>query len=334
MVVRTLTTGQPVLVEKVTAEHLDNEGFDPRVRELVSALGPVSWLAVPLVARDETLGTIIFASIDTGRRYEAEDVSLGQRIASRVALAMQNALLYRKVQEALTTRDEVLAIVSHDLRNPLHTIGMSVQLLKDIALDESERQRHLDIIERAKDRMDRLIQDLLDVARVEAGRTLAIERRNESPSAVIREACESFVESAREKRLRFECIVPEELPKVLVDCDRILQVMCNLIGNAIKFTPEGGRVDVRAVEDKGMLRVSVRDTGPGIPQEDLDRIFHAFWQAPRAARLGAGLGLTIARAIVEQHEGRISVSSWEGKGSTFSFTLPLARAEDQAQAAA
>ncbi|MGH7552783.1 MAG: GAF domain-containing sensor histidine kinase, partial [Longimicrobiales bacterium] len=295
---------------------------------------PVSWMTVPLVARDETLGTIMFASVDAGRRYEAEDVSLGQRIASRVALAMQNALLYRKVQEALTTRDEVLAIVSHDLRNPLHTIGMSVQLLQDITLDETERQRHLDMIGRAKDRMDRLIQDLLDVARVEAGITLSVERRKESPSAVIREACESFVVSAREKRLRFECIVPEVLPEVLLDGDRILQVLCNLIGNAIKFTPEGGRVDVRAVEDRRMLLVSVRDTGPGIPQEDLDRIFQAFWQAPGGARLGAGLGLTIAQAIVEQHEGRISVSSREGKGSTFSFTLPLAEVQDQAQAAA
>jgi signal transduction histidine kinase len=332
-VTRALSTGEPVLMERVTAELLDGQGFTPRVRELIGELAPVSWMTVPLVARDETLGTIVFASVDDRRRYEEDDLRLGQTIASRVALAMQNAKLYKKVQNALTTRDEVLAIVSHDLRNPLHTIGMTVQLLEDVPLEDIERKRHLGLIGRAKDRMNRLIQDLLDVTRVEAGQSLIIEPRPERPSAMIPEAVESFVTSAQEKNVELDYRVPEQIADVLVDRGRILQVLSNLIGNALKFTPEGGRIEVNAVQQDGVVLISVRDSGPGIPAEDQEKIFHPFWSAPRAARLGAGLGLTISRGIVQQHGGRLWVESREGAGSKFLFTLPAAPAQTTSMAA-
>jgi PAS domain S-box-containing protein len=330
---RALNTGRPVLIERVTARHLDEQGFGPRARKLFGELAPVSWMTIPLIARDRTLGAIVFASSDPARRYGAEDLWFGQRLASRAALAMQNALLYRGANEALTTRDEVLAIVSHDLRNPLHTIGMSVQLLQEFPLAEEERSRQLDVIGRAKVRMDRLIQDLLDVTRVESGRALSIELRRECPATFIREACQVFAGPAREKRVQFECTVPADIPDVLVDCGRILQVLSNLIDNALKFTPEGGRIEVRATPDTDAVQVSVQDTGPGIPPEDLDRIFHAFWQAPRSARRGAGLGLSISRGIIEQHGGRMWAESREGAGSTLSFTLPLADVKSRLHAA-
>jgi len=326
-VCRALSTGQPVLVEQITPAILDGQGLQRHARELLGRLGPTSWMAIPLVARDKTLGVILFAAVDSQHEYGANDVSVGQRLALAAALATQNATLFQAAQNALATRDEVLAIVSHDLRNPLHTIGMSVQLLLDLAPDEAERQRHLEVIGRAKDRMNRLIQDLLDVARIEAGKSLAIERRRERPSTLIEEAVEHFTLQAGEHHVQMEWSVAEDIPHVSVDVGRIIQVLSNLIGNALKFTPEGGRIEVRASKDRDMVVIAVKDSGPGIPAEDLERIFRPFWQAPRAARQGAGLGLAISRGIIEQHGGRLWAASHEGSGSTFSFSLPEATSQ-------
>jgi PAS domain S-box-containing protein len=326
-VCRALSTGQPVLVEQVTPAVLDGQSLEPHARELLGRLEPTSWMAIPLVAREKTLGVILFATVDSQHEYGANDVSVGQRLALAAALATQNATLFQAAQNALATRDEVLAIVSHDLRNPLHTIGMSVQLLLDLAPDEAERQRHLEVIGRAKDRMNRLIQDLLDVARIEAGKSLAIERRREHPSTLIAEAVEHFTLQAGEHHVQMEWNVAEDVPHVAVDVGRIIQVLSNLIGNALKFTPEGGRIEVRASKDRDMVVIAVKDSGPGIPAEDLERIFRPFWQAPRAARQGAGLGLAISRGIIEQHGGRLWAVSHEGSGSTFSFSLPEATSQ-------
>lgn len=323
-VARALQTGQPVLLEHVTSEVLDRKHLEPRARELFDTLSPTSWVTVPLVARDEALGAIVFVSTNPDRPYTPDDVGLGQTIASRVALAVQNALLYRDAQRALATRDEVLRIVSHDLRNPLNTIGMGVQLLADPDVADDERRKHLELIGRSRERMERLIQDLRDVNRLEAGKALAFELGRERPAALVQEACESFVEPARDKRVLLKWRVPDGVPDVQVDHGRIIQVLSNLIGNALKFTPEGGRVSVRADADEGNVLVSVEDTGPGIPTDDLDKVFRTFWQASQVAHLGAGLGLPISRGIVEQHGGRIWVESQEGVGSKFCFTLPPA----------
>jgi PAS domain S-box-containing protein len=322
-VIRALNTGRPVVVERVTAEVLDEQGIAGKARELVTALAPTSWMTIPLVARDKTIGAIVFASVNPDRRYGAEDVRVAQMLADRAALATQNALLYRKEHDALATRDEVLAIVSHDLRNPLHTIGMSAQLLLDVPGDEAQRMKHLQIVVRAKDRMDRLIQDLVDVVRIKNGKTLVIDIRRERPSPLLMEACERFVQAAREKNVDLRWEAPDDMPDVMVDHGRIVQVLTNLIGNALKFTPEGGGIVVRAERGGARhVRMSVRDSGPGIAAENLPRIFDAFWQAPRAARLGSGLGLTISRGIIQLHGGRIWAESREGVGSTFLFTLP------------
>jgi signal transduction histidine kinase/PAS domain-containing protein len=330
-VVRAVRTGQPVLIEQVTPALLDSIGFPPDVREMFERLGPVSWITIPLVARDMALGAIVFAFAESGRHYTAADLSLGQLLASRAALAMKNARLYGAVHEALRTRDEVLAIVSHDLRNPLHTISMSAELLLHADLADAKRRHHLEIIAQAGERMKRLIQDLLDVARVEAGKTIAVERKQEPADALIREACESFFEQAREKSIRLEWFAPHDLPYVSVDRGRIVQVLSNLISNALKFTPEEGRIEVRASHEGDVVQVAVADSGPGIREEDRESIFLPFWQSTRAARTSAGLGLTIARAIIEQHGGRIWVESRPGVGATFGFTLPVS--ENVAQAA-
>jgi signal transduction histidine kinase len=146
--------------------------------------------------------------------------------------------------------------------------------------------------------------------------------------------CQLFVESAREKNVQLEWSVPENTPDVMIDRGRIIQVLSNLIGNALKFTPAGGRIEVGVdTNAERHVQVFVRDSGPGIAAESLEPIFDAFWQAPRAARLGSGLGLTISRGIVQMHGGRIWAESREGAGATLRFTLPVAKAEDQQVAA-
>jgi PAS domain S-box-containing protein len=330
---RAMRSGKPVLVEQVTPAVVERLRLDPEIQEIFDFLAPVSWLTVPLIAGKTMLGAIVFVFAESGRRYSAEDVSLGQLLASRAALAVQNAELYSETQDALRTRDDVLAIVSHDLRNPLHTISTSAELLLEMHDDEKKQQHYLQLISRAGSSMKRLIEDLLDVARIEAGKTLTIERKAEPAHSVICEACDSYAVVAREKHVRLVCHVPRDLPEVSVDRGRIQQVLSNLISNAIKFTPEAGRVTVTAEHDRNTLRVTVKDTGPGIRAEERENIFLPFWQAMRAGRTGAGLGLTIARAIIEQHGGRIWVESEAGAGATFIFTLPVVEPAEKSRAA-
>lgn len=217
----------------------------------------------------------------------------------------------------------MLAIVSHDLRNPVSLVSMCADLLLDESVPPEKRRQQAEIIKRSSDRMIRLIQDLLDVSVIEAG-GLSVEREVVDSVAVAREACDMVEHIAGRKVLPVECEVPETLPPVHADRDRIIQVFSNLIGNAVKFTAEGGVVRLRCHAREGEVEFSVADTGPGIPEAHLSRIFDRFWQAKHTARTGAGLGLAIAKGIVGAHGGRIWVESRVGHGSTFFFALPVA----------
>jgi signal transduction histidine kinase len=233
------------------------------------------------------------------------------------------ATLSKMVKEAEATidaREQVLKIVSHDLRNPLHTISMSAALLLDVVVPPEKLGEHLKRIKRAGDRMNRLIQDLLDVAKLETGR-VGIDAKPLDVAPLVREAHDMLAPLATEKNLRLDSTVADGLPKITVDGGRVLQVLSNLVGNAIKFTPAGGRIVIRADAAPGGVRFSVADTGPGISPAQLTKIFGRFWQADPADRRGIGLGLTIAKGIVEAHGGRIWVESPPGAGTTFHFTL-------------
>ena len=223
-----------------------------------------------------------------------------------------------------TLSAEVLSIVSHDLRSPLATISMATSFLDDLSRPEEERAQMVRMVKRATARMERLVRDMLEVSRLDSGRTLPIDPRCVDLAPVLREACEAQAPMAQACGLLLECALPEALPAVQVDCDRLQQVVCNLVGNAMKFTPPGGGITVAARAAVGEVQVSVQDTGAGISETDLDRIFEPYWQAQRTASLGAGLGLKIAKGIVEAHGGRIWVESALGEGTTFHFTLPVA----------
>jgi signal transduction histidine kinase len=228
--------------------------------------------------------------------------------------------MFREAEETIDAREQVLKIVSHDLRNPLHTISMSASLLLEVPMQADQLANHLKRIKRAGQRMNRLIEDLLDVAKLETGR-VGIDAKTIEVAPLLREAHEMLAPLAAEKSVRLEVNVAEVLPTITADGGRVLQVLSNLVGNAIKFTPSGGRIVMRADPATGGVRFSVSDTGPGIPQEQLGKIFGRFWQADPADRRGIGLGLTIAKGIVEAHGGRIWVESPPGQGTTFHFKL-------------
>lgn len=224
---------------------------------------------------------------------------------------------------ALRTRDEVLAVVSHDLRNPLSVIDMCAASLSDkLPPDDAAAHSLVRTIESSTAWMNRLIEDLLDVARVEAGR-LALERYPHDLVRVISEATVMLEPLIAEKSLTLREELPDYLPRASVDSRRIVQVLENLVSNAVKHTAAGGEIRIHAEAANGEILVSVHDTGSGIPSENLPHLFDRFWQARGARRGGAGLGLAIAKGIVEAHGGRMWVESKLGSGSLFGFAIPL-----------
>ena len=326
-IARVLRSGEPELVPEVSDDWLRAAGGDPSLRQVLDALRTRSLMLVPLRARERVIGAVTFGLTESRGNYTGHDLDTAEDLCGSAALALENARLFNDAQQAARIRDEVLRIVAHDLRNPLNTILLSAGVLGELlAADAKERRtenQQIETIRRSVQRADRLIQDLLDVARVEAG-TLAVQTAPLPAAALAHEAVELHRSLADKKGIRLEAVLPTELPTVAADHDRILQVFSNLIDNAIKFTPEGGRVTVRAERGEHEVIFSVSDTGPGIPQEQLAHLFEPFWQAKRARRAGAGLGLAIARGIVEAHGGWIGVESEVGRGTTVSFSVPAA----------
>jgi signal transduction histidine kinase len=232
--------------------------------------------------------------------------------------------MYTASREALNSREQVLAVVSHDFRNALAAIAASARMLQDGVGDATARGKRLETIVRVCDRTLRLVHDLLDVTRLQAGKGLSVSPVELDIRPLLQEACEIAQAQSERKGVSLRCELPDSLPRVRADYPRLLQVMANLIGNAVKFTPEGGSIVVRAEASDGLVQLSIADNGPGIPHADVPFIFERFWQARRTAAMGTGLGLPIARGIVEAHGGKIWVDSQPGAGAVFSFTLPAA----------
>jgi len=230
--------------------------------------------------------------------------------------------LYGEAQRVIDAREEILRIVAHDLRSPLNTISMATSLLLDIPATDADRVKRLKIIKRTGEQMERLIQDLLSVTAIEAGR-LSIAPRKLRVEDLFQDAAEMLESVAREKSITLTVDRAADLPPVRGDPARVLQVFSNLVGNAVKFTPEGGVITLSAVRADDKIQCAIADTGSGIPPEELPRIFGKFWQSKRGDHRGVGLGLAIARGIVEAHGGSMGVRSEVGRGSVFSFSLPV-----------
>ena len=225
------------------------------------------------------------------------------------------------LKQAISARDEVLAVVSHDLRNPVGTIAAAAELVADVPLSQERRNEHLHTIRRAADRVNRLIQSLLDVAKIEAGKItleLSFEEINELVNDAVTQA--GWLAEQEGVQLLFE---EEEMSsRVHVDRNKMLQVLSNLIENALKYTPEGGRVTVSAKREGDNVLIVVADTGVGIEPQVLNNLFDRFWQGHRKDGKGSGLGLTIVKGILQAHGTTANVRTEVGEGSSFEFTLP------------
>jgi signal transduction histidine kinase len=280
-------------------------------------------LTLPLSTRHGRLGT--FELWKRSEAFSEADRLLAQELGQRIALAIENSLLYREAQKAARQRERVLAVVTHDLRSPLSNILLGASMLatnpqvraKPVGHDVALR------IARAGQRMQRLLRDLLDVTTLETGE-LVLKPSRHRVADIFDEVADLYEPLAQEKRLTLRIEPPAQPLDVFCDSDRLVQVIGNLLGNALKFTPAGGEISLRAELSPGGLSFVVTDSGPGIAQDAIPHLFEPYWKIDRADRRGAGLGLSIAKALIEAQGGQIWVESVLGRGSAFHFTLPSA----------
>ncbi|WP_246173447.1 PAS domain-containing hybrid sensor histidine kinase/response regulator [Limnoglobus roseus] len=322
-----LKTGQAEVVPELSA--LDPETA-PQGKERLDRLkemGVRSYLSVPLLSRGQVLGSITFLATSTRRRLGSEELRVAQTLAERVTVSIENAQLYRALQEQDRRKDEFLATLAHELRNPLAPVRNGVQILRAAVPPEPRLSRTLGMMERQLGQMVHLVDDLMDVSRVSSGK-VALRRESLPLRAVVDAAVEisrQLIEAASHKLV---VNLPEE--PIILDGDqtRLVQVLANLLNNAAKYTPHGGQISLSAQAEGEEAVIRVLDTGVGIPPDMLPKVFDMFTQVGTSlerSQGGLGIGLTLVRRLVEMHGGRVTVESpGTGKGSTFTVHLPLA----------
>lgn len=285
---------------------------------------PEAAIIMPLSARGQLIG--VMGLYREKGFYDENDVFLAKELGRRAALAIDNARLHDLIHVGIRARDDMIGIVSHDLRNPVNAVRMLTTVMLDREREEplpSEMVEYADVIRQAADQMDSLIRDLLDVTKIEAGR-LAVDAKPENTEDLLSDTLRTLAPVVSDKSLTLRLTAPDDLPDVVADRERFRQAVSNLIGNAVKFSPPGGEILVRVALLDSELVFSVSDKGQGMNPEQLSHAFDRFWQSSRTDRQGAGLGLAITKGIIDAHGGRIWAESSPGAGSTFYFTLPIA----------
>ncbi len=303
---------------------------DEKERRRFEPLDISSYICVPLMSSSTFLGAITF--IRSRKKltaaecpfYDDQDAAAANEVAGRMALAVQNARLYRETKEAVRSREDLIAAVSHDLKNPLSAISINAELITRASetLPKANVFKKLSTtIRNSVDRMTSLIKELLELEKLRGGEFVVVKSELSSKSLV-----DTAIAEIEPLMLQKSIILSRSYPKddIIIDADRdrLLQVFSNLLGNALKYTPEKGSIDVSFEILSHEVKFSVKDSGPGIRPQDLPRIFDRYWRSEMSDKMGAGIGLTIARAIVGAHGGSIWAESTYGKGSTFSFTIP------------
>ena len=318
-----LRSGKPSMIAEISGAMIDTAARSPDHLQLLRELGFRSWIGTPLVARGAAIGVIHLIMSDSGRRYREADLEIAIELGHRAGVAVDNARLYREAQAAIRVRDDVLAIVSHDLGNPLHAVDLGASLLLQQYGAEPRARKHIDAIRRSTDRMARLLNDLLDMASINAGK-LAVRPARVDARQLVTEVLDLHEPLAHERGVTILRDTDIEDVTLYVDRDRITQAFSNLLGNAIKFCTPGDVIMVRGERVSDGIRFTFADTGPGIARADLPHIFEPYWSGRSGKKNGTGLGLFITRAIIEAHGGRIEVDSEPGSGASFAATLPIA----------
>jgi signal transduction histidine kinase len=329
-------TARPVLLSHIPDEMIvaAAKGDMERIA-LVRSLGLTSYICVPLVARGGAMGALSFVMAESGRRFTDDDLRFAQDVASRAALAVENARAYAEVRRANHLKDEFLATLSHELRTPLNALLGYSRMLRDGAIAPARQPRAFKILERNAAMLAQIVDDILDVSRITAGK-LRLELQFVDLGTVVRDALAAILPAAEAKGVRVRVDVPSVT--VSADADRLRQVIWNLASNAVKFTPGGGSVDICAHESDTVAAVVVQDDGVGIEPEFLPHVFERFRQADSRTlagdRAGLGLGLSIAKQLVELHGGTIrAFSDGPGRGATFRVELPRRKEEHAVESA-
>lgn len=322
-------TGTPLLISRVEESYIrgitQNEGYVAVLSQLLR-----SCLIVPLSLKGSTIGVLSMACGESGRILEHFHLELVEELAILVALAIENANLYETTKRAVKSREDLIAVVSHDLRNPLSTVSMASSAIK-LALGQAasaHSEPWADKISKSADRitaasrtMAALIQDLLDLARMEEGRFVIMKRPIDIRS-LLSDVESAFSETASKQDIVLTIRYPEQPLIASLDHERVLQVIANLVGNALKFTPAHASIEVSVRSNPTEILFEVADTGSGIQPEHLPHLFDRYWLPRESATQGTGLGLFICEGIVESHGGRIWVESIAGQGARFFFTIP------------
>lgn len=319
-----LKESQPLLVENAVVEVLNNPLVDSILREIIQKLEISSYMILPLNVRGTTIGILYVASKIDHHRFTLEDLSYFDLISSRSAVFVENARLYQEATRAIYSREQVLSIVSHDLKNPLTSIDLSAELLLRQELNRTNIETISRRLKNASETMLRLISDLLDFGKMEAGK-FSVDLEVVTINEALNLAMESLNTKSIQSGVNLKFDIEKNMPNILADSIRIAQVFWNLVGNAIKFTPKDGTVTIIGRAKDDLVKFEICDSGPGIPKEDLPKVFDFFWQAQETATKGTGLGLAIAKGIVEAHGGEIGVECEMGQGCTFFFTVPIAK---------
>jgi signal transduction histidine kinase len=275
-----------------------------------------SILAVPLIAREKVVGVLEALNKQDGADFTDEDVELLTVLGDQAAVAVHNAILFQQ--------SDLISEIVHEMRTPLTSIISYADLIMRPALTAEQHRQFASIIRNEAERLDQMAEHYLDLARLESGRA-SLAQDPVDMNTVTYMAVSVLKPQAEDKQIRLVADVPEGLPPVVGDAQRLHQVLINLVGNAIKYCHPGDKVAVGAQCEEQQLVVTIADTGPGIPDEELEHIFERFYRvsATEDEASGAGLGLAITQQIIKAHNGEIAVSSAEGEGTTFTFTLPI-----------
>src|SRR3954464_2472771 len=306
-----IRTGKPAFMARIPQALLEVAARDEEHLRIIRELSLTSYMCIPLAVQGKTIGAITFVSAESGREYSDGDVAFAHELAARAALAIENARAYERANEASRLKDEFLATLSHELRTPLNAVLGYSRMMRTQTLSPEKASGAWDVVERNATSLKQIIEDVLDVSRIVAGRL----RLNVEPvdlPGILRDACATVVPAAEAKGIRVETVIDPLAPPVLGDADRLQQIVWNLLSNAIKFTPRGGKVHVHLQRVSSHVEITVSDTGSGIAPDFLPFVFERFRQGDATfAREhgGLGLGLAIAKQLTELHGGTLSAAS-------------------------
>ena len=321
-----IRTGNPAYMSRIPPALVEATAVDDEHLRIIRELNLTSYMCVPLTTQGRVIGAITFVSAESGRQYSEADVRFARELASRASLAIENARAYERANEASRLKDEFLATLSHELRTPLNAVLGYARMMRTQTLPADKAQTAWDVVERNATSLQQIIEDVLDVSRIVAGRLRLHVEPVDLPT-ILRESLATVMPAADLKGVRVETVIEPLTVPISGDASRLQQVVWNLLSNAIKFTPRGGKVQLRLARVNSHVEVVVSDTGQGIAAEFLPYVFERFRQADSSFSRehgGLGLGLAIAKQLAEMHGGTITGSSnGLGAGATFAVKLPL-----------